>query len=660
MSQPLQLFIDVQNRQLVRSNTSAIPTSLPEVFQGDTLSLSLRFLEYTGNTSAPYQDIDYSDASVIVAVGSIALPPAAGNFTITDTAASQTTGNIAYNASAATVQTAIQSALTTNWSTATVAGSAGGPYTITNGVNGAKTALIGTSVSLTPVASVIIGDVQDGTADLPSILYLRLSQNPIALQGTWTAADAPTATVTELQHGSGTQNEIQQITLGNNPYAGAFVVNFGSQTSAPIQWNATAAAVQTTLQAMSSIGSGNCSVGGQAGAWVVTFTGSKALAAQALMTTVATGLVGPKALTGELSLNTAGIEEAIGEQGSISQTFEIKVTPNGENPFTVYQGSITINNDLIVGAPAIPAPGVSYYTSSQADARYVHALGANLSPLASITSGSLNLAHATNTTSGLVKLDSSGNLVLNGQFSLQGGNFTSSTDGVGNFLTLSSADTYYQLQFANSSTAETWNIGPYWPGSGSPFGFFNSALNSSPLSLFNDGHAEFTSNVIMTGSLSTDAATITSDGSGNLTAVSFTGSGAALTDVLLAVDLNSTVQGHGQILDDLINNGVTFSTSSEIDFPSINISATSFIGDGSSLTGLTFSQVATTHTFTLSSGSATVSDSSITADSVIVCTVKTVSGTRAGTPDIVPNVGVGFTATGGGSDNSTYNYIVLN
>ena len=367
MSQQISLYIDVQNRQLVRSLTSSVPASLPDVYQGDTLGLYLEFLD---TTTTPSTDIDFSEASVAVGIGTIGAQPASGNFTITDPAASQTTGNIAYNASASAVQTAIQAALTTHWSAATVTGNAGGPYTITNGTNGSETALIGTSVSLTPTSVVSVGTSQAGTSSLPQIHYVRLLQSPIAYQDSWTAYPAPTATVTRLQAGSGTANEIQQITLGNNPYSGAFVVNFGSGTSNPIQYNATAAAVQTALQAMPTVGSGNVSVGGSAGAWVVTFTGTLALASQSLMTTVATGLIGPLALTGTLSLNTAGVEEAIGEADSITQTFGIQVTPDGESPFTCLQDEITIYNDLIVGAPSVPTPTASYYTEAQSDARY--------------------------------------------------------------------------------------------------------------------------------------------------------------------------------------------------------------------------------------------------------------------------------------------------
>lgn len=63
--------------------------------------------------------------------------------------------------------------------------------------------------------------------------------------------------------------------------------------------------------------------------------------------------------------------------------------------------------------------------------------------------------------------------------------------------------------------------------------------------------------------------------------------------------------------------------------------------------------------FTLVAGVAVVGNSSVTVASVIIVTAVSVSGTRAGNPDIVINSGVGFTATGGTLDASDYNYIVF-
>lgn len=64
-------------------------------------------------------------------------------------------------------------------------------------------------------------------------------------------------------------------------------------------------------------------------------------------------------------------------------------------------------------------------------------------------------------------------------------------------------------------------------------------------------------------------------------------------------------------------------------------------------------------TFTLSGGAATVADTHVTANSVILHTIKTVSGTRTSFL-VTPTVGVGFSVSGGaGTDNGTYNYIIL-
>lgn len=66
-------------------------------------------------------------------------------------------------------------------------------------------------------------------------------------------------------------------------------------------------------------------------------------------------------------------------------------------------------------------------------------------------------------------------------------------------------------------------------------------------------------------------------------------------------------------------------------------------------------------TFAVTAGAATVVNASVTANSVIVITLKTVGGTIAGDPyvdTITPTTG--FTvAGGGGSNTSTYNYVII-
>lgn len=64
-------------------------------------------------------------------------------------------------------------------------------------------------------------------------------------------------------------------------------------------------------------------------------------------------------------------------------------------------------------------------------------------------------------------------------------------------------------------------------------------------------------------------------------------------------------------------------------------------------------------TFTLSSGAATVANTSVTANSVIDITIKTSSGTPGAYRITGTVVGTSFTVAGLATDNSTYNYIIF-
>ncbi len=84
-----------------------------------------------------------------------------GNFTLTD--GTSTTGNIAWNASAGTVETAIETF--TSVTSATVTGSDGGPWTITlNDDAGPVDDYVGAAAGLT-VRSVVITEAVKGVAN---------------------------------------------------------------------------------------------------------------------------------------------------------------------------------------------------------------------------------------------------------------------------------------------------------------------------------------------------------------------------------------------------------------------------------------------------------------------------------------------------------------
>jgi hypothetical protein len=73
---------------------------------------------------------------------------------------------------------------------------------------------------------------------------------------------------------SAVTNEVQTVTITGGPTGGTFTLTFSGQTTAAIAYNATAAQVQTALEALSNVNPGDVTVTGNAGGpYTVTFGG---------------------------------------------------------------------------------------------------------------------------------------------------------------------------------------------------------------------------------------------------------------------------------------------------------------------------------------------------------------------------------------------------
>lgn len=118
----------------------------------------------------------------------------------------------------------------------------------------------------------------------------------------------------------GTTDEVQTVTITGGPTGGTFTLTFSGQTTAALAFNATAAAVQAALEALSNIGVGDVVVTGSAGGpYTVTF--AKALAdtnvAQMTATPSLTGGSSPSvnvatSTGGGTDAGTGGLETARG------------------------------------------------------------------------------------------------------------------------------------------------------------------------------------------------------------------------------------------------------------------------------------------------------------------------------------------------------------
>lgn len=178
------------------------------------------------------------------------------------------------------------------------------------------------------------------------------------------------------------------IAIGNCGFAtgGTFTLTFSGQTTSALAYNVSPAAMQTALQALSSIGSGNCTVSGVAGQYYeVTFTGTLGGAAQPEITgsgtnltpesnvsvdTIVEGGVGVNEVqlirlpvnpityaddwtpisngwTGTLSARTVEAVAALAAAGSITDTFQITVQDPAGDRRTYLKVNATIRCSII-------------------------------------------------------------------------------------------------------------------------------------------------------------------------------------------------------------------------------------------------------------------------------------------------------------------------
>lgn len=112
-------------------------------------------------------------------------------------------------------------------------------------------------------------------------------------------------------HNGGTQSEVQKLVL-EHATGGTFKLAFKGQETAAIAFNATTTVVKEKLEGLSTIGSGNVSVTGTAGAfYTITFAGTLASTDEPVITVDGSALTGTSP-TATVETVTEGAEKIAG------------------------------------------------------------------------------------------------------------------------------------------------------------------------------------------------------------------------------------------------------------------------------------------------------------------------------------------------------------
>lgn len=160
-------------------------------------------------------------------------------------------------------------------------------------------------------------------------------------------------------------------TSGGSAITGASAVsstlNTIAETSPQLDYNFSPAELQSALESMLCIGSGNIGVTGTIGErFTLSFTGEKALANFPDVTTTLTGVAGAPGKTATVNYSTYAARDLLGDEASVAMTNEIKLSESGSTD-TVLQQTVVITKELIRSGTMAPAKRAGEFRYSKVD-----------------------------------------------------------------------------------------------------------------------------------------------------------------------------------------------------------------------------------------------------------------------------------------------------
>jgi hypothetical protein len=357
-------------------------SALPKLTRNDQYLVRLRVLER--NLNGAYTDSVLSSPSFKIGIGSLGDVPTTGEFKLTIGAT--TSSAISYNATTTQVLTAI-SGIAGN-ALIELYGNSGSGWLVTAATANTALSFGGVPYTLFPTSSVLINTRRNPGTDIKAQQVIELSRNPAVFSDTFTAVSGDVLALNKIQDGSATQNEVYELTVGNDVLGGSFSLSYGGYSIASDVSN-TAASLNTQLNAITGIGVGNLDVKSNSKRGFV-FTFVNQLGLQNVSTALVldpTGIVSPNYYQSTLTMGTVQLDELFVEADAdiITPTIAFSMSETGKTK-TLYQGSVTIDRDLIASGSAVPAPTSQYYTKAETDSGFV----ANSSSNVNSTARSLN------------------------------------------------------------------------------------------------------------------------------------------------------------------------------------------------------------------------------------------------------------------------------
>ena len=359
MANPLKLWISPETGRILSSPASFTSAQAQTFFSGNDVDVELHLLYGVGVTSVPYEVSFPAGAAIQLAIGTVATAPVGGQWRLS--VSSTETTDLAYNASASAVQTALNALTAVSTAGGVTVSALGGGYSITWNTVGAKPTILAGSDTLTPASYEAILILQAGDASTREIVFVELRQTPVALADTFSPISSPVVTATTVSAWNGT-NKVVRVTVEPTPKSGSFTVTVSGKT-AVVQAFATAADFAVALTAAGVTTSLGVYVSGQ-NQYDAVFSADETVTADG------SGLITSPGVVGTLNLATSELIAYLGADASKQASIEVSVTAGGNTQTLVQVPCYVANGVLSTGAVAPISVG-TMLTETVANARFV-------------------------------------------------------------------------------------------------------------------------------------------------------------------------------------------------------------------------------------------------------------------------------------------------
>ena len=385
----IKLFIDPKLGLAFGNFAGSSQISNPTFTLGDTAGIEIYLVENTQVATYPRQELGFpASPGIKVAIGAIDESPTAGTWVLAY--GGNTTSALAFNVTAALVQTALNALASITAAGGVTVSKIGDNYNIAFNTAGVRTELTTDGSSLIPLSTAAVATLQAGTVSKPQISLVHLQRTVAGLATTFTQTTASQITVASLAAWDGSKASFR-VSISPDPKGGTFTLSFDAQTgddvsTASINVGASALDVQNALNINSLADKVTVT---QVGAYaydinVAVQPGSLGLTANDA------GLLSFSGFKGDLSLNTAEAISLLDGAESVATTLEVEITSDSKT-LTLLQIPCVLKNAVIDVGAIDPLVLDTYLSQTTADGRYLRQSN-NLSDVGSASTARTNLA----------------------------------------------------------------------------------------------------------------------------------------------------------------------------------------------------------------------------------------------------------------------------